>query len=197
MILRIVTETTGDPVSVLELRDHLRVQSTEDDYLLRSYIRAATKLAENKTKRALMPQTWKVILDDFIDTMELPRPPLSTSSALVAITYLDATGGSTTLGSSVYQIDSESEPGRILLGYDQAWPEVYEQANSVTIQYTCGYPLSTNSTVTVPEPIRLWIMVRAGQMYEYRTPLVDGNVPRELPRDYIDGLLDSYVVMTI
>ncbi len=194
----LLTPATAEPVSVIEMKEHLRVDTTADDFLIESYITAARIMAENITGRALMPQTRQLMLDDFDSTLiALPYPPLSTSTSDIAITYLNTTGGSTTLSSTVYAIDYKSEPGYISLAYGQDWPDVYSQRQSVTIQYKCGYPLSTNSSATTPEAIKQWIRVRVAQMYEYREPLITNPNLNELPRSFIDGLLDPYVVIEV
>ena len=200
--IRVVTGTTQEPVSLEDIKLHLRLQSTdttEDEYL-KSLITAARKEAENKTRRVFIPQTFKLFLDDFEDEMILPVSPLSTSTADVSITYLDnSSGDSTSLSSTYFRIDSDSEPGRILLDYGQTWPTVYPVKNAVQIQFVAGYPLTTvaPTTDTCPQSIETWIKMRVAALYENRESLsMSYHPPREMGR-FFDGLLDPYVVMEV
>lgn len=201
-ILKLVSESTVEPVSVADLKVHLRIDSTDstsEDTLMASYLTAARKQAENLTKRSLVVTTWQLIMDDFAHStavVSLPRPPLSTVSTNITITYIKDTtaGNTTTVDSTVFNIDANSEPGEIYPVFDGEWPDdVRDERNAVTVQYVSGY--STAAT-EAPEEIKTWIKMRAGQMYEYREPLIDIGV-NELPRDFVNGLLDPYTLNTI
>ncbi len=200
---RIITPTTGEPVDLITVKAHLKIESTVEDHLIEGYIRAARAYAENYTGRQFMPAVREQKFNCFYSSaMELPYPPLATTEATaVAITYIDYAGNSTTLSTAYYWIDGGGDnlPGRVVLKHDQTWPETQDQKNAVSIQYPCGYALSSNSTITVPEPIKLWIMVRVAQIYEHRQPILTGrDVPlAELPANYIDGLLDPYTLIEV
>ncbi len=201
--LRVITPATGEPVTVDDVRSHLRIDSTDDDYLLAIYIKSARQYAENYTGRAFMPQTLQLRIDQFPTggIIELPKPPLSTNTTDVAITFLDgASGNSTTLSSTYYTVDSHSEPGRVLLNKDLTWPDEYNFPHAVRVQYKAGYPLDSSATGgTVPEAVKQWIMVRVGQMYEHREPILTGKdaFVTDIPRDFVDGLLDPYVIIEV
>ena len=200
---KIVTATTGEPVDLITVKAHLKVETTVDDHLIEGYIKAARAYAENYTGRQMMPATREQKINWFYSSaIELEHPPLATTEATaVTITYIDYAGNSTTLSTAYYWIDGGGDnlPGRVVLKHDQCWPETQEQVNAITIQYPCGYALSSNSTITVPEPIKVWIMVRVAQMYEHRGPILTGrDVPiAEMPADFVDGLLDPYTLIEI
>jgi uncharacterized phiE125 gp8 family phage protein len=199
--LRIVTDATAEPVTIEDVKIHLRLQSTDttEDTYLAGLIKGARKEAENRTRRALLPQTWKLVLDDFSSEIVLPRAPLSTNSADVVITYLDETSGnSTTLPSTYYVVDTDSEPGRVRLAYGSEYPDTYPVKNAVQIQFKTGYPLATAAggptTDTCPESIEQWIKMKVAQAYEFREPTITGHYLHELHRNFVDGLLDPYVI---
>ena len=196
MVLTLVSESTIEPVTVAELKTYLRMESTDstaEDGLLGLYITVARKQAEHLTRRALITKTWQLRLDDFAnDTaiIELPKPPLSTASTNVSITYIKDTtaGDTTTIGSTVFTVDSNSEPGRIYPAYGNEWPDaIRDQKHAITIQYVSGY-----STTTIPQPVIQWIKMRALDMFENRESITEARL-EEIPRSYVDGLLDEYV----
>lgn len=202
MILALTSESSVEPVTLKEMKFFLRLdesESTAEDPYLNSLISGARKEAENKTKRSLVTASRKLIFDDFensTQTLLLPRPPLSTSSSNVTITYTksDTAGSSTTVNATSITIDSDSEPGRIFPAFNNTWPtDIQDQQNSVTIAYVTGYTTSN----PVPEPIKTWIKMRAGEFYESREPFEVGAIISNHNRSHVDGLLDGYKVLLI
>ena len=201
-MLTLTSESTVEPVSVAELRTFLKMESTDstsEDVLLGNYITVARQLAENITKRSLVTASRSVVIDNFPNStaiIELPRPPLSTVSTNVTITYVKDTtvGDTTTVGSTLFTVDPDSEPGRIYPSYGNEWPDnsVRNQKNAVRINFITGY----TTVAPAPEAIKQWIKIRAAGMYEFREPIVVGVSIENLRRDHIDGLLDQYRVIT-
>jgi len=203
MTLKRITDATSEPVSLVEIKNHLRLSTStgiEDD-LLNSFIKTAREQAENKTKRAFLTQTWRFVMDDFPGdetAITLPRPPLSTAAGSVTVTYTkdDTAYSSTTVASSAIAIDRDSEPCRIFPSGLNEWPDDVSTAlNSVTIDYICG----ASAASFVPESIKSWIKLRVGTMYENRESLVMSQFlnQQEQGRSFVDGLLDPYTITEV
>ncbi len=191
------TNTSAEPVTLTEVKEHLRITSTAEDDLLTLYITAARQAAETITGRALINTQWELAIDSFASSaIELPRPPLSPKSTEVVITYTQTTGNTTQVNSTVYGVEYRAEPGFVRLEYESEWPtDVQDSIGAVRITYRSGY--TTVETNDTPEAIKQWIKMRTGQMYEYREPLLVGGVMQNLKRDFVDGLLDPYRVISI
>ena len=203
MALRLLRESTVLPVSIPEIKAHLRVSTatTVEDALLTAMIQSAKSIGENLTKRAFIPQTYEYVMDGFpSEGLELPIAPLSTKSSEVVIYYIDEAGSTITLASTMYVIDSYSEPGFIAPSHDNEWPDTFDQINSVKVEYITGYVITTSvglpDVSSTPEAIKTWIKMRVGQMYEYREPMITDTIMSELKRDFVDGLLDPYRLPT-
>lgn len=193
MSLRLITDATAEPIDLADIKAHLRLStaSTAEDALLNSYIKAARYYAENYCKRAFGQQTFQLTLNAFPSSgIELPRPPLSTASTDLSITYVDTSGATQTLGTTVYTIDHYSEPGRVTTAYDNDWPDTRDQANAVQITFKTGYLSSV-----VPEDVKHWMRLRVGTMYEHRESVAVGESFVNLRKDYVDGLLDRHRVL--
>jgi uncharacterized phiE125 gp8 family phage protein len=201
--LRISSQATGaEPVTLDEVKAHLKISSTAEDALVSQYIVAARQIAENITGRSLVNTEYALTLNGlYSDHISLPMAcPLATATSHVTITYRKTTGDSTTLASTYYTPEHQADTrGFIRLNYESEWPtDVQDSEGAVTITYRAGYStLASVVTGNVPDAIRQWIMVRAGQMYNHREPIITGTIQTELPRDYVDGLLDRYVVISI
>ena len=197
-----ISSATSEPVSLDELKHHLRLSTvdTSEDVLLNSLIVVSRSMAENYMKRQILPAKWKLTLECFpgdTEIIELPRPPLSsltcgTLSTGVTIQYYKDTtivDDSTTFPSTAFAIDMGSEPGRVYPFYDNEWPSCVteEKKDAVQISYTSGY-------ATVPESIKVWIMMKAGDLYENRGALSETQL-YPLGHEFYMGLLDEFVIL--
>lgn len=198
MGLRLITPATANCIRSTEALTWTRGTSrlAEDD-LFPAMIRTAERYAENYMRRAIMGQTWRLTLDAIPsdDIIDLPRPPLQTPATVnVTFEYIDTTGGTQTMPSTCYDIDAESEPARIYKAYEADWPtDIRNHKDVITIEYNVG----VTSVTAVPEPIKSWVKFRIGSMYENREGIMvgTGNFVEELPRSYVDGLLDEFCVI--
>lgn len=182
---KVVTETTREPLTMEEIKSHLRIplgNQTEDVYL-KSLRKATRRYTEEFLGRALMKQTRRVVYDSWStnDYLYLPYPPaiaMTTSpddsgSSGTAICYKAATDGSwTQVSSTVYAIDTVSEPGRVVLDYNSDWPTVtLHNQNPIRIHYTCGYSTAPSG---IPDDIRLAMLMTLAHWYENREVVVVG-----------------------
>jgi len=196
-----IADATSEPVTLDELKHHLRLSTvaTAEDTLLNSLIVVSRNMAENYMKRQILPAKWKLVLEDFpgaTGIIELPRPPLSTlkngDSTGITVTYIKDTtivDDSTTFPSTAYAIDMNNQPGRIYPYYDNEWPSCVtdQKKDAVQITYISGY-------ATVPEPIKLWITMKAGDLYENRGALSETQL-YPLGHEFYMGLLDEFVIL--
>lgn len=197
--LRIVTEATTEPVTADEVKAHCRIETTYDDSVIAAYITVARKAAENICRRSFTRQTYELKLDAFPDgDIIIPRPPLSSTSTDVVITYIDDTtaAGTTTLSTSLYTIDASAEPAVIRYStVNDGWPtNVNDVANAVKITFAAGYTTS-GTTHYCPEPVKHWIKMRVAQMIQFREPTITGEGAINQRRDFVDGLLDEYRII--
>lgn len=194
MIKISVGATVLEPVSVEDIKTHARIDSTTEDTYIGTLITIARTNAENKTHRLLRPGTVTLTLDDLYET-ELTPSPLRESSSLT-IQYVDSTGGVSLLGSSIYEIhdDSDITPAILTTAYGQSWPTVRDVKGAVTITFLAGHATTANP---VPEPIKQWIKLTATGMYENRTSLNDANSVQALGYQFLDGLLEPYVIHVV
>lgn len=202
MALKLITAPVALAVSLIEAKAHLRVDSADDDTLITAMIGAATEMAEQKTGRAMMAQTWELSLDSFWNKSTLPKPngypnPLSPVLELTrvpvqtvtSITYTSTAGVSTLYSSLLYVLDITDDYGAAYINpaYGSAWPATRNEANAVKVRYVAGYA----SAAAVPESIKSWIKLMVGAMYENREAEVVAN-GSAISLGFADHLLDRY-----
>lgn len=186
MALKLITAAAALAVSLVEAKAHLRVTVADEDTLITALITAATETAEQLTGRALMPQTWELTLDAFPDAFELTRTPVA---SVTSLKYYDGTGVLTTLDGAAYSLDTAHDfgPAYVVPAYGLAWPASRDQVNAVALRFVAGYA----SAAAVPEPIKAWIKLQVGAMFENRELEATGQTHA---LGFADTLLDRYKV---
>lgn len=196
MTVRVIAGPTEEPVSLVEAKLHLRETLSAQDALITNLIKLARQQAEMRTRRALVQQTLELLLPEFPNDgeIELPRPPLI---AVAWVKYTDTNGAIQTVDPATYQVDAYRAPALVKPVYGESWPSdvLASDFNAVQVRYDAGFyqPLAS-PTGEVPESIRQWMLVRIAQLYEHREAIITGTIVASIPRDYVDGLLDPYVV---
>lgn len=162
--LTVVTAPVGDPLTLEEVKAHLRVDSTADDELIGALILAARLKLESDTGRALLTRTYDLSLDGWpaSGVLLLPYSPVQ---SVTSITYYDTANVATVWAASNYQVDAASVPARIVPAYGAVWPAVtLRSLNGVVIRYVAGY----GALATIPETDRQAMKLLVAHWYENR-----------------------------
>ena len=175
MSLKLITGPTLEPITLTETKDHLRVDSTDDDALISALITAVRQNIDGRDGwlgRALMPQTWDYALDTFpADAyLELPLAPVQ---SITSITYTDTDGAAQTFGSGNYALGADLDwSPRVNLGYDKSWPSTRTIPDAVTVRFVAGYA----NAASVPAPIKAALLMMIGHLYEHRESVADKDL---------------------
>lgn len=176
------------------MKDWLRIAQadTSKDSLLATLISDAREWCEAYTRRRFINQTWRLLLDFFPGTVDqrlvptnlsspfvsgsnavlvglryalvLPYPPLQSISAF---TYLDASGGTSTLVANTGYVVSESVPARLTPPFGQFWPVARVVVDAVQVDFVCGYGTDGSA---VPSGIKTAIKMLAASAFENPLP---------------------------
>jgi uncharacterized phiE125 gp8 family phage protein len=162
-------------VSVAEMKDHLRLDTDDDDATVELCIRAATQKLEGEIGKQLLQATYDYYLDEFPesddDIIELPRPPLS---SVTHVKYVNASGVETTMSSTTdYEVittvaaDPFGGYGHVRLRYNQCWPTTRDERDAVRIRFVAGY----DNAGKIPDLARAAIKLQGTLFYEERSPI--------------------------
>lgn len=176
-----------EPVTVAEAKQHLNVDTSDDDALIATLIVAARRYAEARTRSSFITQQWSLALDAF------PACPLLLEHGPVqsidAISYLDTGGVVQTVSVATYVADLSGLLARVAPKFGQVWPLALPQIGAVTVSFTAGYGATADK---VPAGLVQWMKLRIGTLYENREEVVTGRGINVTPMPFIDGLLDPY-----
>lgn len=185
---KIATPPVLEPLTLDELKEHLRVSGTDEDVLIGDYLAAARGWAEEYTGRALLTQTWDVYFRAWpgLRGFELPMPPLQ---SVTHIKYTPEGAAQETLSASTYQVLTMTEPARVVLAYNQEWPiETLDAGLPIVVRIVCGW----TTTASVPAGIRQGIRWLVGHMHEHREAVAMANVPPQQVPMTARWALDPY-----
>lgn len=193
MGLKLIIPPVAEPVSLDEVKAHLRLETMDDDGLLVIYIAAARAWIDGKDGwlgRCLMTQTWELSLDTF--PRSEVRLPLAPVQSIASVKYDDADGTEQTIVAGDYYLDNTSDPSWLLPLADVAWPTPLSGTNTVRVQFVAGYP----SAAEVPAPIRVAILLLTGHFFNNREAVSSsqfrsGSSDQPLPFG-VDALLAPY-----
>jgi uncharacterized phiE125 gp8 family phage protein len=191
MAFVLITGPTVEPVSTAEAKLHLRVDVADDDALIGALIKAGREFVEQRTRRALITQTWDLWMDAWPEDSEIRlMAPLQSVSYVHTV---DSDGGTATWAASNYLVDTVRQPGRIVRKSAASWPSTtLQEVNGVNVRFVAGYG---SAGTAVPQPLRQAVLMAVGHWYENREAIATtGAMPKELPLA-VDALTWPYRVL--
>lgn len=179
--VRISLGSTQQPVSLTEVKAHLRVSASTEDALLTALVASATDWMEEYLDRALIQQTWelRMLAWPWDAIIELPRAPVL---SITSVKYLDLDGVEQTLDPAQYRLVVQDRfRARIEPTYQANWPTGRYQSDAVRVRYLTGYAPNNASppdyAVNVPAPIKHGLLMLVAELYENReTSLVNSTL---------------------
>lgn len=190
--IRRFVEPLNNVVSLAEQKLYMRVDETADDTEITAAIAAATKEAEDFTRRAFITQQWRITFNaapfdlftipDVPRLIELPRPEIQ---SLDKIETVAEDGTVSTFALTNVIVDINSQPGKVTLKPGSSWPTGLQIIDAIRFEYTAGYG---DTSVSVPLPIVQAIKKIASTMYEHREDVITGTIVSKIPQDSVQKL---------
>lgn len=172
MALQLITPPAAEPVTLAEAKMHLRDVAGAEDALVTNWIVAARQHLDGKDGilgRALMPQTWELVMDAFpCGRISVPLPPLQ---SVTSVSYYDTDGVLQVLPDTQYWVGLAREPGIIQHIHSQ-WPQTKGRPEAVRIRFVAGYA----DAAAVPRALWAAMLLAIGDMYENRETGIIGTI---------------------
>ena len=181
----LITPPSAEPLSLVEAKAHLRLDSTDEDDLVTALIVAARQVVEKHTGCALITQAWRVIADAWPDIGPL-KLPLRPFISLTAIRVFDAGNAAATLSPATYFVDPQPAAPRVL--FANAPPAPGRALAGIEIDMLIGYG---PAALSVPEPLRLAIRMLVAHWFEARGDAASDASARQIPA-VIEAVLQPF-----
>jgi uncharacterized phiE125 gp8 family phage protein len=185
----LVAPPAAEPLTQAEVENHLRLEAGVDAVKVNSLILVARQHVERVTSRALVEQSWELVLDRFPACREI-RLAKGDLRSVTSVKYLDRDGVEQPLDAAAYQVDTARVPGRVVLAPGESWPATSDRINAVRIRFVAGFGAAA---AAVPEPIKAAMYLLIGHLYEHRESEVVGTTVSPLQMA-VNALLAPYVL---
>lgn len=174
MIYKLIEAPDIEPLTIDEVKEHLRVDNDDDDTLIESLITTARMMVEEYTALQLLPSTWELYLDSFPNEILINKTPIQEISSLK---YYDSSNVLTTLDANLYDVDIIGQPARVKSVSTSSFPCSYIRLNSVVCNFIAGY----EDAASIPAPLKQAMLMIIGHLFEHREDVAIGVSVNEMP----------------
>jgi len=171
MALTLVTGPTSEPLTLQQAKDHLRLDTDDDDALVLDLIKAARVWVEGQTKRAILTQTWDYSIDwgyPYRDGQPYIQLPLNPVSSVTSITYVDGSSPNPSLSAGDYTVAARKHGSYIVPAYNTTWVTPRSVPDAVVVRFIAGES-------SCPKPLERAIALLVTHMYENRETIKAGQ----------------------
>lgn len=170
-ILKLAVAPATSPVSLPDMKAHLRITGSSEDDVIQAYIDAAVAAldAQGELGQAIMPQTWDESFSHSSRDVNLTIKP---AISLVSVTYFDGENVAQTANLDDFSLYSGDFWAFVR---SDNWPAVYDRPDAITVRYTAGM-------ASVPAGLVHAVKLIAADWYESRANSTEMKLS-EIPRN--------------
>lgn len=173
----VIAGPATEPVSLAEVKTHLRVDIADDDAYITRLIQYAREQCEIGARRSFITRTLELRLECWpLDgDIEFPLGPLQ---SVTSVKWTDDAGVEHTMAATDYVVYAQLDPGVLMLKPSANWPGGTLQIGpSIAVRYVAGY----GADIAVPASYKQAILLMCGLMYENREAVITGTIATVLP----------------
>ena len=175
-----------EPLTLAEVKEHCRVDTSNDDAFLQRAIKSAREVIEGPHGAGIVmiASQWQMRLDCLMPEIWIPTGPVI---SIDTVSYVDEAGALQTLAAEGYQWRKGSFEARIQPAYGRSWPTVRRVFDSVRVTFTAGYAGTDDDRPSfdlVPSPLMTAMLMLIGHWYGNRETVVIGKVQAEIEHGF-------------
>lgn len=156
MSLTLISPPAAEPVSLADLKEHLKISGNAEDALLAGLLVAARQTIEARFQIAVMPQAWRLGLDVAPDA-----PVILPLSPVLSVDAVGVRRGGVTEALAPASYDAQTGAvGRVRV----TAPVGGDDPGALIISFTAGWA----DAAAVPDAMKLAIKILAAHLYENR-----------------------------
>ncbi|MDG3574854.1 head-tail connector protein [Rhizobium sp. YJ-22] len=175
MTYALIAPPAAEPLTLAEVKAHLRLDGDDEDGLLTGLIRTAREHLERMSGLALISQGWRLYLDRWPDgPARIGKAPVR---AIDAVTVYDAAGDAVSVALDGHVLDGEAVPARLMMAQN---PATARAVNGIEIDFTAGF----GTAVDVPDGLKRAMLTHIAQMFACRGAVAPENQPAVIPDGY-------------
>jgi len=177
MTYALITPPTAEPLTLAEVKAHLRLDGSEEDALLISLIRTAREHLERETGLCLIAQGWRLYLDRWPHggVVRIAKSPVQ---AVEKVTVYEADGSAVEVPLEDHLLDGAGRPARFWMKNP---PEPGQSINGIEIDFSAGYG---EAGTDVPDTLKRAMSIHVAHMFAFRGVVSPGEQPAGIPDGY-------------
>lgn len=166
-----------EPISVDEVKSHLRISHSNDDSYLAMLLAASRSHVEVTTHKRLITQSVRLLFDGVGKSglLRLFVGPIQSVDQIVLINSDDSVSA---LDPAAYEVDIHSDPARLQF---KTTPLPHKSFAGIGVDLTVGYGESGND---IPINLRHAILLLTGHLYDYREAATESGGVHTVPLGY-------------
>jgi uncharacterized phiE125 gp8 family phage protein len=173
----LIQPPSAEPLTLADLKAHIRVENDAEDTVLAGLIRVAREHLERVTGLALISQGWRLYLDCWPvnGPQKISRGPVL---AVDAVRAFDELGEESEVALAGHVLDGARRPARLWL---RERPAARQAMNGIEVDFTAGFG---ESGADVPDTLKRAMLVHAAHCYEFRGAVPADMQPASVPEGY-------------
>jgi uncharacterized phiE125 gp8 family phage protein len=177
MITYLLAGPAEEPVSLVEAKAFLKLDDTGEDALVRTLISAARLHIEGLTGKALLAQSWRLVLDAWPQDREI-KLPVTPFVSLTGIAAYDEDGESHEVALAQF-LDA---PDRLILPKPIAdMPSNLRARQGIEIDYVAGFGTEPED---VPADIKQALLTLVAYWFEHRDAVITAGSGSVVPSGF-------------
>jgi len=172
-----LTPPTVEPLTLVEIRAHLRLDTDEEDELLLALAIVAREHLERETGLVLAARDFRLCLDDWPadGIVTIARGPIRTGAS---VTVYDGEGEPQVVDLDGHLLDGEARPARLWL---RDVPQPGRALNGVEVEFSAGFG---ESAADVPQTLKRAMLLHVAAMFAVRGVVAPDAQPAVVPPGY-------------
>jgi uncharacterized phiE125 gp8 family phage protein len=181
----LLTPPAAEPISLAESKHWLRVEHDADDDLIGSLIAGARREIEVATRRALITQTWRIVLNCWPRAGRIVSP-VNPLQGVEAVRVFDESGAPSALDPEGFVLNTASLPGIIAF-----MPANVMQPGRVLAGIEIDATAGHGGAEDVPAPLVQALRLMLAHRYEHR-----GDAFAAIPAD-VERLIAPFRILSL
>jgi uncharacterized phiE125 gp8 family phage protein len=177
MTYALTTPPFAEPLTLAEVRAHLRLDQSDEEELLSALIKTACEHLERETGLCLIRQTWRLYLDQWPrdGIIRISRFPVQ---AIHTVTVYGADGTAVEVSLEDHLLDGQGRPARLWL---RSPPQPGQAVNGIEIDFSAGFG---EAGADVPDTLKRAMLVHIAHMFAFRGVVSPDQQPAGVPDGY-------------
>lgn len=167
---KVIIPPFKEPVTLAEVRAQCRldISYTAEDAALGLFIAAAREYVEWRTARTIHDTTLEYVMDTWPGENYIELPRATPLIEIESVYYKNSLGVDALWAPSLHIADTDSMPGRLVLGYGEPWPSFSPYPVSpIRLRYRAGID-SNSPEVEATDAVKYPMLLLVAAMYENR-----------------------------